>query len=79
MAGADLFGERLVTGRGAVDGAGDPGAGEFEAVVHVGAGWLVGEAGVVEGLVEKIAGAVTGEDAAGAVGAVGGGGEADDD
>ena len=45
----------------------------------MGAGGLVGEAGVVEGLVEEIAGAIAGEDAAGAVGAVGTGGEADDD
>ena len=45
----------------------------------MGAGGLVGEAGVVECLVEEIAGAVAGEDAAGAVGAVGSGGESDDD
>ena len=40
---------------------------------------MVGEAGIVEGLVEEIAGAVASEDAAGAVGAVCTGGEADDD
>src|ERR1700722_7830130 len=39
---------------------------------------LVGEAGAVESGEEEIAGAVAGEAAAGAVGAVGGGGEADD-
>ncbi len=79
LAGADLFGEGLVIGRGAVDGAGDPGVGELEAVVTVGALGLVGEACVEEGLEEEVAGAVAGEDAAGAVGSVGAGGEADDD
>ena len=37
----------------------------------MGAGWLVGEAGVAEGLEKEIAGTVTGEDAAGAVVAAG--------
>ena len=75
----DFFGEWLVGGGSAVDGAGDPGVCEFEAVAGMGAGWLIGEAGVAEGLEKEIAGTVTGEDAAGAVGAVCGGGETDDD
>lgn len=79
LAGADFIGRRLVAGRGAVDGAGDPGIGELEAVAQVGAGGLVGEAGVAEGPEKEVAGAVPGEDAAGAIGAVGTGGEADDD
>jgi len=78
-AAGDFLGKRLVIGRGAVDGTGDPGINELEAVVDAGAGWLTGETGVEEGLVEEVAGAITGEDAAGAVGAVGSGGEADDD
>lgn len=78
-AGGDFVGCWFVTGWGAVDGAGDPGVAEEEAVVAVGAGGLVGEAGVEEGLIEEVAGAVTGEDAAGAVGAVSAGGEAEDE
>ena len=75
----NFFRKGLVAGRSAVNGAGDPGVCELEAVVFTGAGWLVGEAGVAEGLEKEIAGTVTGEDAAGAVGAVCGGGETDDD
>jgi len=43
----------------------------LEAVGAGDAGGLVGEAGFVEGAVEEIAGAIAGEDAAGAVSAVG--------
>lgn len=79
LAGADLVGVGLVVGRGAADGGGDPGVVEGEAVGTVSGGGLVGEAGFVEGAEEEVAGAVAGEDAAGAVGAVGSGGEAEDE
>ena len=51
---------------------------EAQAVVAADRGRLVGEPGAVERRVEPVAGAVAGEHPAGAVGAVGGGGEADD-
>lgn len=79
LTGADLLREGLVVRRGAADGGGDPGVVEGEAVVAVGRGGLVGEAGFVEGAEEEVAGAVAGEDAAGAVGAMGAGGEAEDE
>ena len=69
---------RLVGGRRAADGGGDVGVDQPQAVVAAHRGRLVGEAGPVKRRVEPVAGAVAGEHAAGAVGAVGGGGEADD-
>ncbi len=79
LAGADFGGIGFIVGRGAADRSGDPGVVEDEAVVTVRGVWLVGEAGFVESAEEKIAGAVAGEDAAGAVGTVGSGGEAEDE
>ena len=76
---ADLFRERLVRGWGAADDGGDPGVFEPKAVGKGGAGGLVGEAHGVEDRVHEVAGAVSGEDAAGTVGSVGSGGEAEDE
>src|SRR6185437_6867484 len=69
---------RLVGRRGAADGGGDVGVEQCQAVVAADGGRLIGEPGAVEGRVEPVAGAVAGEHPPGAVGAVGGGGEADD-
>src|SRR5215207_7431816 len=71
-----LGGERLVVGRGALDRGGDVAAGEGEAVAAGDRGRLVGEAGAVEAGEQPVAGAVAGEDPAGAVAAVGGRGQA---
>ena len=76
---ADLLGEGLVAGWGAADDGGDPGVAEAEAV---GAGDGEGGGGEAEGVedgVHEVAGAVSGEGAAGAVGTVGSGGEAEDE
>jgi hypothetical protein len=59
-----------------VDHGADPEAAEAEAVLDVCGVRLVGEAGVMEDGIEEAAGAVAGEDSAGAVAAVGSGGEA---
>ena len=77
-AGVALVGGRLVGRRRAAHRRGDPRAGEAQPVVAGGARRLVGEAGAVEGGVEEVARAVAGEHPAGAVGAVGGRGQADD-
>jgi len=75
---AYLLRGRLVVGRGAADDGRDPGVTELETVVLRDALGLIGEADVVEDGVHEIAGAVAGEDAAGAVGAVRSGGQAED-
>ena len=69
---------RPVGGRGAADRRGDPGVAQAQAVAAVLGLGLIGVAGPVQGGEEPIAGAVAGEDPAGAVGAVRGRGEADD-
>ena len=79
QAGVALVGRRLVVGRRAADGDGDPRVAEDEAVVARGGGGLVGEAGAVQRAIEPLARAIAGEDAAGAIGAVGAGRQADDD
>ena len=71
----EFGGKRLVGGRGAADGGGDVGVFQLEAVVAADGRGLIGEAGFVEGGEEKISGAIASEDAAGAIAAVGGGGE----
>ena len=76
---ADLLGEGLVAGRGAADDGGDPGVAETEAVVAGDGAGFGGEAEVVEDGVHEVAGAVSGEGAAGAVGTVGAGGESKDE
>src|SRR5215218_9497273 len=78
-AGVALGGEGLVVGRGALDRGGDVAAAEGEAVVAGHRGRLVGEDGAVEAGEQPVAGAVAGEDAAGAVAAVGGRGQAEDE
>jgi hypothetical protein len=74
----NLLRGRFVSRRGTADDRGDPGMAEFEAVVAGDGGGLVGEAEVVEDGVHEVAGAVAGEDAAGAVGPVGAGSKAED-
>ena len=76
---ANLLGERLVSGRGAANDGGDPGVAELEAVVAGDGTGFGGEAKLVEDRVHEVAGAVTGEGAAGAVGSVSSGSEADDE
>ena len=76
---ANLLGERLVAGRGAADDRGDPGVAEFEAVVAGDGAGFAGEAELVQDGIHEVAGAVAGEGAAGAVGSVGAGGEAEDE
>src|SRR5262249_40941449 len=73
------LGGRLVSRRRAADAGGDVAVAEAETVALVKGRWLIGKAGPVEGGVEEVAGAVAGEDAAGAVAAVRRGGQADDD
>ena len=70
--------QRFVVRRSAADGSRDVGAGKNQAIVAVEAMGLVGEAGAVEGSIKPVAGAVAGEDTAGAVAAVSGRSEADD-
>ncbi len=76
---ADFEGRGLVSRRCAADDGGNPGVAELEAVVAVRGVGLIGEAELVEDGVHEVAGAVAGEGAAGAVGAVRSGGEADDE
>ena len=76
---ADLLGGGFVAGRGATDDGADPELAEFEAVVAADGGGLTGEAELVEDGVHEVAGAVAGEGAAGAVGAVGSGSEAENE
>ena len=78
-AGGQLARGGLVVGRGAADGGGDPEVVELHAIVAGDGGWLGGVAGGVKQWVEEGAGAVTGERAAGAVGAVGTGGQAQEE
>jgi len=69
--------KRFVGGRSTADRGGDVSVFQLEAVVAADGSGLIGKAGLVESGIEKIAGAVAGEDAAGAIAAVGGGGEAE--
>lgn len=76
---ANLLGLGLVAGRGAADDGGDPGVAELEAVVAGDGARFSGEAELVEDRVHKVARAVAGEGAAGAVGSMGSGGKAEDE
>jgi hypothetical protein len=76
---ANLLGEGFVAGRGTTNDGGDPGVAELEAIVTVNGAGFAGEAELVEDGVHEVAGAVTGEGAAGAVGSMGAGGEAEDE
>src|SRR5260221_12415415 len=75
----ELVRERFVVGWGAADGGGDVQFFQLQAVVAIGGGRLGGESGFVEGRVHEFSGGVAGEGAAGTVGAVGSGSEAEDD
>jgi len=75
---AEFLGSGFVAGRGAVGGGGDVKVVELEAVFAGDGDGLGGEASLVKDAVEDIAGAVAREHAAGAVGAVGSGGQAED-
>src|SRR5262249_4270751 len=74
-----LLRQRLVVGRGATAGRRDVGCAQFQAVLAIDGGRLVGEAGLVQRGVQKVAGAVAGKDAARAIAAVGCRSEADDE
>jgi len=76
---ANLLGRGLVAGRGAADDGTDPGVAKAEAVVAGDGAGLGGEAELVEDRVHEAAGAIAGKGAAGAVGSVGAGSEAEDE
>jgi hypothetical protein len=76
---ANLLGVRLVAGRGASDDGGDPGVAELEAVVAADGAGFAGEAELMKDGIHEVAGAVAGEGAAGAIGSVGAGREAEDE
>ena len=76
---AHLLWGRLVAGRGAADYRADPELAELEAVVAADGDGFGGEPELVEDGVHEVSGAVAGEGAAGAVGSVGTGGEAEDE
>jgi hypothetical protein len=78
-AGIALLRGGLILRRGAADGGRDPEPFETEAVFAVARDGFVRETRAVEGGEEEVTRAVAGEEAAGPVGAVGGGGEAEDD
>src|ERR1700676_56083 len=59
--------QRLVVGRSAAARGGNVDALQAQTVVAAHRSWLVSEAGFVQGGIEEIAGAITGEDAAGAI------------
>src|ERR1700733_4619259 len=70
-ASPNLFHRRLVVRRSAADGCADVGVDKLQPVVPGNAGGLGGKTGGEQYFVEKIAGAVAGEDASRAIGAVG--------
>jgi hypothetical protein len=76
---ANLLGVGFVAGRSAADDGGDPGVAELEAVITVDGAGFAGEAELVQDGVHEVARAVTGERAAGAIGSVSAGGEAEDE
>ncbi len=75
----DFIGGGFIVGWGTVGDAGDGAVDELEAVGEMGGGGLIAEAFGVHGGEEEIAGTVASEEAAGAVGAVRSGGEAEDE
>jgi hypothetical protein len=76
---ADLLRGGFVTGRGAADDGGDPGVAELESVFACDRAGFAGEAKFVQDGIHEVAGAVTGEGAAGAISSVGAGGKAEDE
>ena len=75
----ELGRERLVGGRRAASGSSDVGVFQFEPVVAVSGNGLICEAAAIERGKQEVAGAVSGEDAAGAIASVSGGREAQDE
>ncbi len=71
-----LFGFRLVVGRRAVGGRGDPGVFENQTIVHTAALGLRGKPVAIEGFVQEVARLVARKHAAGAIGPMRTGGEA---
>ena len=78
VAGSGLGGFGQVLGGDAADGVDDAAAVQDHPVIGPGVVLAMGEAEFEQGLVEKDAGVVAGEGAAGAVGAFDAGGHADD-
>lgn len=72
---ADLFGGWLIAGRGAADDGGDPGIAEFQAIIAIDGALLGGETEFMEDGVHEVAGAVSSERTAGAIGSMGTGSE----
>jgi hypothetical protein len=75
---ANLLRERLVAGWGAADDGSDPGVTELEAVVASDSAGLAGKPEFVEDRIHEVAGAVTGERTASAVGSMSTWGETED-
>src|SRR5262249_1059090 len=76
-AGSDLFGRGLVLRRYAAHRIRDPAVDQFESIVGMGAVFTPCKAKLVKCLVKQYAGIVAGERAAGAIGALESGREAD--
>jgi hypothetical protein len=74
----NLLGKRLVAGRGAADDGGDPRVTELESIVAGDGAGLAGKSEFVEDGIHEVAGAVTGERAASAVGSMSTRGETED-
>jgi hypothetical protein len=77
--GVALGGGRFVLGRGATDGGGDPEPEQAQTVAGVLRDGRVRKARAVERAEEEVSRTVAGEEAAGAVGSVGGWSQAEDD
>ena len=75
----NLLGEGLVAGRGAANDGGDPGMTELQAIFAGDGAGFAREAELVQDGIHEIAGAVSGEGAAGAVGSMCARGEAEDE
>jgi hypothetical protein len=67
---ANFLWERLVAGRGAANNGGDPRVTELEAIVTCDSARLGGKSKFVEDRIHEVAGAITGEGTASAVGSV---------
>lgn len=76
---ADLLWRRFVAGRGAMDDRRDPHMAKLETVIAGNSFGLAGKAQLVQNGVHKVAGTVSGEGAASAVGPVGSRGKAEDE
>jgi hypothetical protein len=76
---AEFLRRGFVARRSAANDRGDPGVAQFETVIAGDRAPLAGEAEVVEDGIHEVAGAVSGEGTAGAVGSVSAGSEAEDE